>query len=144
MVKKILKVLIVEDTPERQEVLKSLYREHAWILVHTADRAIRLLSVYAFDLISLDFDLAGDKKGDVVASFISCSRNSKTKVIVHSMNPQGAAKISEFLPNAIHVPLSKMTKTNRIFKRLRQELSKGADINWAFVFGGDKPSYHTK
>jgi len=141
---KALRILIVEDTVERQEILKNLYREHAWILVHTADRAIRLLGVYNFDLISLDFDLAGDKKGDVVASFISCSRNSETKVIVHSMNPQGAAKISEFLPSAIHVPLSRMTKTNRIFKRLRQELSKGVDINWAFVFGRDKPSYDTK
>ena len=144
MVKKILRILIVEDTPERQEILRSLFKDHAWVLVNTAKRAIRLLSVYDFDLIFLDFDLAGDKKGDEVASFISCSRNSKTKVIVHSMNPQGAAKISEFLPNAIHVPLSRMTKTNRVFKRLRQELSEGVDINWAFVFGGDRLSHHTK
>jgi len=144
MVKKILRILIVEDTVERQEILKNLYREHAWILAHTADRAIRMLSVYDFDLVSLDFDLAGDKKGDEVASFISRSRNSKTKVIVHSMNPQGAVKISRLLPNAVHVPLSKMTKTNRVFKRLRQELSKGVDINWAFVFGGDKLSHRTK
>jgi len=141
---KTLRILIVEDTPERQEILQSLFKDHAWVLVHTTDRAIRLLSVYDFDLISLDFDLSGDKKGDEVAAFISCSRNSKTKVIVHSMNPQGAAKISEFLPNAVHVPLSKMTKTNRAFKRIREELSKGVGINWTFVFRGNKSLHHTK
>jgi len=144
MVKKILRILIIEDTPERQEILRSLFKDHAWVLVNTAKRAIRLLSVYDFDLISLDFDLAGDKKGDEVAAFISRSRNSKTKVIVHSMNPQGAAKISKFFPNAEHVPISKMTKTNRVFKRLRQELSEGVDINWAFVFGGNRLSHKTK
>ena len=144
MVKKILRILIVEDTPERQEILRSLFKDHAWVLVNTAKRAIRLLDAFDFDLISLDFDLDGNKKGDEVAAFISRSRNSKTKVIVHSMNSQGAAKISRFLPNAEHVPISKMTKTNRTFKRLRQELSEGVDINWAFVFGRDRLSHHTK
>lgn len=144
MAPKALRILIVEDTPERQEILRNLFRDHAWVLVHTTDRAIRLLSVYDFDLISLDFDLAGDKKDDEVASFISRSRNSETKVIVHSMNPQGADKFSRFLPNAVHVPLSKMTKTNRAFKRIREELSKGVGINWAFVFRGDKLSHNAK
>ena len=139
MESKTLRVLIVEDTPERQEVLKKLYKDHAWILVHTADRAMRLLQAYEFDLISLDFDLAGPKPGDEVASFIAHSRNASAKVLVHSMNPVGAKRITKLLPHAEHVPLSKMIKNNRTFKRLRQELSRGPDIDWAFVFGGEKP-----
>lgn len=34
----VLRILIVEDTPERQGWLTGLYREHAWVLVHTAGR----------------------------------------------------------------------------------------------------------
>jgi DNA-binding response OmpR family regulator len=63
----VLRVLIVEDTVERQGWLQSLYREHAWVLVHTAARAVRLLHAYDFDLISLDFNLAGPDNGEAVA-----------------------------------------------------------------------------
>ena len=55
-----MRILILEDTPERQEILKQLYRDHAWVLVHTAQRAIRLLEAFEFDLVSLDYDLAGE------------------------------------------------------------------------------------
>lgn len=130
----LLKILIVEDSPERQKILCNLYREHAWVLVHTAARANRLLSAYDFDLVSLDYDLAGEEKGDRVADFLCRSRNSKCKVIIHAMNSQGAVKIRETLPNAEYVPISKMTKNNRIFKRIRQELSKGVNIDWGSVF----------
>jgi hypothetical protein len=47
----VLRILIVEDTPERQQWLTGLYREHAWVLVHTAARAVRLVNAYDFDLI---------------------------------------------------------------------------------------------
>lgn len=141
---KTLRILIVEDTSERQEILRNLFRDHAWILVHTADRAIRLLNAYDFDLISLDFDLAGTKRGDEVALAISHSRNTKTKVIIHSMNPLGVERIMALLPHANHVPISKMIKNNSIFKRLRQELLKGVDIDWAFVFRRDRSSNQQK
>jgi len=135
MTANLLKILIVEDTPERQKILCDLYRDHAWVLVHTATRAIRLLSVYDFDLVSLDYDLAGNEKGDTVADFLRRSRNATSKVIIHAMNSQGAAKIREILPAAEHVPISKMIKNNRVFKKLRAELSKGVTIDWGVVFG---------
>ena len=31
-----------------------------------------------------------------------------------------------------------MKKSNTVFKRLREELSRGVDIDWAYVFGGKK------
>jgi CheY-like chemotaxis protein len=132
---KCLKILIVEDTPERQKILCDLYRDHAWVIVHTAARANRLLSVYDFDLVSLDYDLAGEEKGDAVADFLRGFRNSTCKVIIHAMNSQGAGKIREILPAAEHVPISKMTKNNRVFKRLRAEFSEGLNIDWGVVFG---------
>jgi CheY-like chemotaxis protein len=73
---RVLRILIVEDTAERQELLQSLYREHAWVLVHTAARAVRLVQAYDFDLVSLDFNLAGPDDGDAVASALRESRNA--------------------------------------------------------------------
>jgi CheY-like chemotaxis protein len=138
MEQRVLRILIVEDTFERQKILRDLYKGHAWILVNTVNRAICLLDSYDFDLISLDFDLPGGKKADEVASFIHRSRNAKAKVIIHAMNNQGAKRILEILPNAEVVPLSKMIRNNTTFKRLQQELSHGVDINWVFVFDKKK------
>jgi CheY-like chemotaxis protein len=120
-----LRVLIVEDTPERQEVLRGLFRDHAWITVHTAARAICLVEAYDFDLIALDYDLAGPGKGDEVASVIPGSRNAGATVIVHAMNSKGAERIVALLPKAKLLPLSRITRNNRTFKRLRSELAEG-------------------
>ena len=57
--KNILRVLLVEDTKDRQHILTSLYKKHAWILVNTGERAITLLNAYDFDIVSLDYNLGG-------------------------------------------------------------------------------------
>lgn len=132
----IFRILIVEDTKERQKILQNLYQDHAWLLVHTASRAVRLINAYDFDLISLDYDLAGEEKGDQIAVAIAQSRNNKTKVIIHSMNHPGANKISQILPDAEIVPFSKMIKTNQIFKSIKKQLSEDVNINWENVFNG--------
>ena len=134
----ILRVLILEDTPERQEILKNLAKDHAWILINTANRAIRYIKAYDFDLIFLDYDLDGVERGDIVASAINDSRNKNTKVIIHSMNSGGAELIGKILPRAEVVPISKMIKNNTTFKRLRQALKQGTDIDWRFVFSGKR------
>lgn len=129
-----LRILIVEDTPERQAILKNLYKDHAWILVNTARRAIRMVKSYAFDIISLDYNLATGESGDDVAKIIATSQNKDTKVIVHSMNKQGADRIKAYLPDVDIVPISKMIKSNKVFKKIRQQLSAGINIDWATVF----------
>jgi len=131
--KNILRILIIEDTPERQKILQQLYRDHAWMMVHTADRAIRLLNAYQFDIISLDYDIAGEGTGDQVAKVIRDSSSSSARVIIHSMNPCGREKILKFLPHSIVMPLSRMTKNNATFKRLRNELSRGIEFDWSFI-----------
>jgi CheY-like chemotaxis protein len=132
-----LRILIVEDTPARQEALTWLCKDHAWVLVHTARRAITLAQAFEFDLIFLDYDLAGPDKGDTVAAMIAQSPNREAKVIVHAMNAAGAQKIQALLPQADLVPLSRMTKDNATFKRLRAQLARGADIDWRSIFQGE-------
>ena len=133
-----LRILIIEDTPARQEALTRLCREHAWVLVHTAARAMTLLSAYRFDLIFLDYDLAGPEKGEAVAAFIPQSPNREARVIVHAMNANGAAKIRAILPEAEIVPFSNIVRNNATVKRFKEALRQGADIDWAFVFWGEQ------
>jgi CheY-like chemotaxis protein len=132
----VLRVLIVEDTPERQEWLQQLYREHAWVLVHTAARAVRLVNAYDFDLISLDFNLAGPDTGAAVAEAIAASRNARTPVLVHSMNPRGAGRLAELLPHAQCVPAGSLVKTNTVAKRVREALRAGVPADWPALVSG--------
>ena len=132
----ILRVLIVEDTPRRQELLRQLYREHAWVLTADAAHAARLVAAYDFDLISLDYNLAGPNNGDAVAEAIAASRNARTPVLVHSMNPRGAGRLAELLPHASCVPVGRIVKTNATVKRVREALRNGVPEDWeSLVFG---------
>jgi CheY-like chemotaxis protein len=133
----ILRILIVEDTPERQEWLKGLYRDHAWVMVHTAARAIRLVHAYDFDFISLDYNLAGPENGDTVAKAIAISRNAHTPILVHSMNPQGANRLTQLLPHASCIPIGTIGKTNAIVKRVRESLHHGVPTNWLTLISGN-------
>lgn len=126
-----LRVLIIEDIKERQEILTSLYRSHAWILVDIAYRAIQLIHAYDFDIISLDYNLKGEETGVDVAKIIPCSRNNKTQVVIHSMNPDGAQEIKSIIPGAVVYPLSKMIRSNRAFKEIRSKINAfGASYDW--------------
>jgi CheY-like chemotaxis protein len=132
----ILRILIVEDTPERQEWLTGLYRDHAWVLVHTAARAVQLVNAYEFDLISLDYNLAGPANGDAVAESIAASRNARTPVLVHSMNPRGARRLAELLPHAQCVPAGSLVRTNAVAKRIRETLRGGVPVDWLALVSG--------
>lgn len=123
-----LRVLIVEDTEERQAILTQLFRAHAWILVDTGPRALTLLNAYDFDIISLDYNLRGMLSGADIARAIAQSRNETAGVVVHSMNSQGAEEIGAILPHAIHFPVNRMVRSNAAFKRLRARVD---ELGWA-------------
>lgn len=126
-----LRVLLVEDLPDRQAVLASIYRGHAWVAVTTGARAITLLTVFDFDIISLDYNLGGELTGADVAAAIATSRHRATRVVVHSQNPRGAAEICTHLPAAVRYPVSRMVRSNAVARRLRAALAAhGADFSW--------------
>ncbi len=125
-----LRVLIVEDDPRRQEWLRSLFRDHAWVLVHTAERAVRLVEAYEFDLVCLDYDLAGPGKGDAVAAALPGSRSARARVLVHAMNAVGAGRILDLLPGAHWIPISRLMRKNEVFKRIRAALHQGVPEDW--------------
>ena len=129
--KNILRVLLVEDTKERQQILTSLYKKHAWILVNTGERAVTLLNAYDFDIVSLDYNLGGQLNGADVAKVLKYSGNKSVRVIVRSLNPRGAKAISSFLPDAIVYPVAKMVRSNKLFKYLRSRIDElGQAYDW--------------
>ena len=119
---KSLRVLIIEDTEDRQKILTSLYRSHGWILVKTGERAIKLLDLYDFDIVSIDYNLPSKINGATVAKHLSISRNQNAQIIIHSMNPRGAETIAKILPNAIRYPVLKMVRSNRTFTLIRSKI----------------------
>ncbi|MCE9571585.1 MAG: hypothetical protein K8W52_00365 [Deltaproteobacteria bacterium] len=121
----LLRVLLVEDTRERQAILTSLFRDHAWILTHTAARACRLLDVYAFDLVALDYNLAGPGTGADVARHLRSSASAAARVVIHSMNPRGRAAIAELLPDATVLPVARIARSNRALRSLRAAITDG-------------------
>ena len=130
----LLRVLVIEDNPERQEILTRLYRNHAWVLAHTGRRAVTLLQAYRFDLVSLDYHLAGDLTGADVAQALLATRNSAARLVIHSMNPAGAAEIARLLPGAVVFPISKMIKSNRTFNTLCRGIDTlGVDFGWTLA-----------
>lgn len=129
--KNILRVLLVEDTQERQQILTSLYRSHAWILVNTGQRAIKLLKAYDFDIVSLDYNLRGELNGAEVAQALEHSRNKNARIIIHSLNPKGVNSILAILPDAIFYPVSKMIRSNNNFKYIRNKIDElGGVYDW--------------
>ena len=130
--KNILRVLLVEDTKERQQILTSLYKKHAWILVNTGERAVTLLNAYDFDIVSLDYNLGGQLNGADVAKVLKYSGHKNVRVIVHSLNPRGAKAISSILPDAIVYPVARMVRSNKLFKYLRSKIDQlGQDYDWS-------------
>ena len=133
-----MRVLIVEDTQDRQEILQQLYKDHAWVLVHTAARAISLLDAFEFDVISLDYGLADEATGDEVARHICDGPSHAARIVAHSMNPKGRDRIRELLPTATVLPVSSMTTTNRRFKCFREALKQGPNFDWSFAVKGSR------
>ena len=118
---RILRILLVEDQVDRQEILKKLCKKHAWVLAHTAQRACRLLQAYDFDLIFLDYDLAGSTKGDEVAKCLVDLKKAPS-LVIHSMSSIGAEKISKIYPSAKWIPISKIIKDNASFKKFQKRV----------------------
>lgn len=126
-----LRVLLVEDTEERQQILTSLYKKHAWILVNTGERAIKLINAYDFDIVSLDYNLGGQLNGADVAKVLKSSRNKNARTIIHSLNPRGAKVMASILPDAIVYPVAKMVRSNKLFKYLRNQINElGCTYDW--------------
>lgn len=104
-----MKILIVEDDFTRIKMFKSWLIGFDYDVCEDADPAIEKVNNEKYDLIFLDHDLGGrvfvdsnDKNtGYQVAKAIVNSINKDSFVIIHSLNPVGAEKMANILPNSM-------------------------------------------
>jgi CheY-like chemotaxis protein len=109
-----MKIFVLEDSAERIESFKKWLAGNDVTYVEDAATAHPLLKNVKYDLIFLDHDLGNrsmvssddPNTGYAVAKEIIHGVNHSTQVVVHSMNPIGAANIMGVLPNnhAFHRP----------------------------------------
>ena len=107
-----LKILILEDSPERIRIFKEkLSKKHDIYFFNQVEEAKRAIeSQGPFDVIFLDHDLDHqiyvdsdeENTGYQLAKYIA-NKNISAKVIIHTMNTIGADRMLEVLPDAKHV-----------------------------------------
>lgn len=130
---RILRVLIVENDPERLKVFADIFRHHAWISVNTVPKAKRYLSAFQFDVIMLDYDLEQGQKSSELSALLLQTQPPSTRIFLHAMNSLGREELQSQLPSAKAIPFSRLTRDNRTVKQLRNALDAGIDFDWSFV-----------
>lgn len=114
-----LRVLILEDDINRINIFRDKYKMHDLYFFDVADDAIAMLDLMKdkpWDTIFLDHDLGGQifvsstehNTGYTVARFIEDHRDELEikQIIIHSMNPAGAANMKAALPEATVIPFA--------------------------------------
>lgn len=100
-----MKILVVEDSEERNVQFRKWLSHHDFDIATNADDGIKLLNSKDYDVIFLDHDLGNrsgvssddPNTGYAVAKEIPASRNSDAQIIIHSMNPEGSRNIMNVL-----------------------------------------------
>ncbi len=103
------RILILEDDPSRAaRFVEELPLDSGYdvTICTTAKAALEALRLHSFDAIFLDHDLGGevfvdsareDTGAEVARWMVTSGLDAHTFVAVHSMNPQGAANITNIL-----------------------------------------------
>jgi CheY-like chemotaxis protein len=114
-----MRILILEDSPERQEQFNKNLVGHNVEISDSSKATIQKLSNEKWDILFLDHDLgghayvpSGENTGYEVAKFLEENQQFMPQnVIVHSLNSVGAKNITDALPNAVRIPFG-WTKEN--------------------------------
>lgn len=107
-----MKILILEDNDQRQKQFKDNLIDHDILITDSSKIAIEKLKKEKWDYLFLDHDLgnevlvpSGENTGYEVAKFLEENKQFiPNKVIIHSLNFEGARKMLFALPNAEYIP----------------------------------------
>ena len=111
-------ILVVEDSKDRMDFFKELYRLQNAAFVGNVSKAIGLLRTQEFDIIQLDYDLENGSNSENVASFIG-NNDMNSIVIVHSEHPEGVETLLKILPSAFPIPFSEFSSKNSFSSHLK-------------------------
>jgi len=112
-----MKIFILDDSKERQQVLQPILRElldgPTFFIAYSRNEAIEILeNENDFDFIFLDHDLGGrvyvdsqeEDTGFWVAKYIADNDIRSKHIIIHTLNTHGAKNMLTILPQATYVP----------------------------------------
>lgn len=102
-----MKILFIDDSPERRKVFKSNSIGFIVDFAENADSAIELFSKNTYNLIYIDHDLEDshydnptdqDKNGAYIAKeLLKNENNNNSTIIIHSLNENGRKNIKSIL-----------------------------------------------
>ncbi len=110
-----MRVLILEDSPERIKTFQKKLWKHDLYFFDNVDDTIKALEYMdAFDVLFLDHDLGGQvfvdsdepNTGYQLAKYIKEKQLKFNQVVIHSMNPVGAQRMKDMLPEATIAPFT--------------------------------------
>jgi len=140
-----VKILIVEDNPDRQNKFQEILKGHDLTITASSKEAVNLVNASKYDIIFLDHDLGVDPKtgektervylasgpgtGYEVAEQIPTSINKEATVVLHTWNFPGAKNMAEVIkPNfevhssgVPHVAPFLMPRFNHIIKAIQEK-----------------------
>ena len=112
------KIFILEDDPQRIKIFKIKLIQHELFFTDNVKEAKDMFDLLGpFDYIFLDHDLGGQiyvdsdnhNTGYQFAKYISKKDLSLVqKIVVHSLNENGARKMVALLPNSIYIPFTQL------------------------------------
>ena len=117
-----MNILILEDDPNRVAQFEKKFNMDEIIVVDKASEAITKLTDFNWDCLFLDHDLGGEinvsttnkNTGSEVARWLSIHKDRiPNLVIIHSMNPPGAANIKALLRDAVVLPMAWSSLSSR-------------------------------
>jgi CheY-like chemotaxis protein len=104
-----MRIFILEDSEERRRIFREMLSPPHTLSFfgHVKEAKTALVADGPFDLIFLDHDLDNrvfvdseeENTGYQLAKYIA-ENNVRSKIIIHSMNPYGAERMQQVLPDA--------------------------------------------
>ena len=83
-----MKVLFLDDNPNRIELARENFKDDDLTVVETAQLAVYALEMSrGWDLVMLDHDLGGELTGMYVVDHIAKTKPDIKRIVVHSWNP---------------------------------------------------------
>jgi len=113
-----MKILILEDSADRIKTFKKNLNKYDLYFFDRVSDAINAVELMGpFDVIFLDHDLDGnifvdsneENTGYQFAKYLA-TKDIKAQIIIHSLNPVGAANMKDVLPEAEIVPFINLFK----------------------------------
>lgn len=117
-------IFVLEDRDERMPIMKKwldgkLKGEYTLTRAKDVAAAIEALERDKFDIFFLDHDLDGkafvpsqnENTGYQLAKWMNDNKIKYKQCFIHSMNPYGAYRMSQHLPNAIILPFSVLVES---------------------------------